>query len=356
MDKLEMSRRQEETLAKVTGGRKTKGSGSQWTDQTDVRDNRLDVEFAFATECKSTGGQSIAVDRKMLAKVIEQAGGERPALALRIYANDRYDVLYDWVAVPLADFAEMVEKLNHPAALTLLQTPDWDSLPPEEMEKFRQQFEEAWARNGPLQPIQAREAFEVAVPSEAGPTMDEHRELMNQYAVAEAGRRDLEDKVKALQHMIATAEAESPLAMAVQLGAAQNDIRYLRGIVGVLRQQAEAGSGRRNELQANMAAPPPARPDGTPKLPWSVVFKDTMADGKPRVHLVHYDATGVMTTREIPEGAEVRVGPIGAGSERALFVDGARIRAGQLYVNGSLLATIDPDEFISPAPSAIDQS
>lgn len=105
-----MARLHEEYLAELFGGRKSRGSGSQWQDPADGRNNRLtEVEFAFAWDGKSTAGLGVTIDLKMIAKIREQAGGERPALGLRWYGTeDLQRVTEDWVAVQAADFAEML--------------------------------------------------------------------------------------------------------------------------------------------------------------------------------------------------------------------------------------------------------
>jgi hypothetical protein len=105
-----MARLHEEFLAELFGGRKSAGSGSQWQDQADGRNNRLTApEFAFAWDGKSTLGKGITVDRAMLAKIREQAGGERPAIGLRFYdTDDLQRVGEDWVAITAADFAELL--------------------------------------------------------------------------------------------------------------------------------------------------------------------------------------------------------------------------------------------------------
>lgn len=105
-----MARLHEEYLAELFGGRKTRGSGSQWQDPADGRNNRLtEPEFAFAWDGKSTAGLGITIDLKMIAKIREQAGGERPALGLRWYGTeDLQRVTEDWVAITAADFAELL--------------------------------------------------------------------------------------------------------------------------------------------------------------------------------------------------------------------------------------------------------
>lgn len=107
-----MGRVHEEFLVKILGGRKTKASGSQWTDQMDGRHGRHLQEFAFAWDGKSTLAKSIGVTRAMWEKAKEQAGGERPMLPLRFYNTEKLDVGLDLVVIDLNDFAEMLERVN----------------------------------------------------------------------------------------------------------------------------------------------------------------------------------------------------------------------------------------------------
>lgn len=104
----EMGDRHEVHLAGVFGGTKTRASGSQWSDQGDVR-NDHDDPFAFCVDGKSTLGKQVAVTRDMIAKIREQAQGEIPALGLRWYGNANLDdVDEDWVAVPGGDWEEVL--------------------------------------------------------------------------------------------------------------------------------------------------------------------------------------------------------------------------------------------------------
>lgn len=104
----QMGEKHEAYLAEVLSGTKTRGSGSKWFDQGDVRNNH-DEPFAFCADGKSTLGKSIGVTREMLAKIREQAQGERPAIGLRFYGNANLDdVDEDWVAVQGADFEELL--------------------------------------------------------------------------------------------------------------------------------------------------------------------------------------------------------------------------------------------------------
>jgi hypothetical protein len=78
----------------------------------DGRNNRLTVPYAFAWDGKSTLGRSIGVSLSMWDKAVEQAGGERPMLGLRFYANERLDVLRDLVVVNAYDMSEMLAELR----------------------------------------------------------------------------------------------------------------------------------------------------------------------------------------------------------------------------------------------------
>jgi len=108
-DRNEMARLHEEFLAELHDGRNSRGSGQTWQDPGDGRGNRLTTGFAFAWDGKSTCGKGIPVDRATIAKIREQAGGERPEIALRFYdTEDLERVGEDWIAIPAADFGELL--------------------------------------------------------------------------------------------------------------------------------------------------------------------------------------------------------------------------------------------------------
>jgi hypothetical protein len=100
----------EKYLAKLFGGRQTRGSGNQWKDPADGRNDHHEP-YAFAWDGKSTLSASISITRLMWAKIVEQAGGERPMLAIRFYDNQLLDVGHDLVLVRADDLAEMREEL-----------------------------------------------------------------------------------------------------------------------------------------------------------------------------------------------------------------------------------------------------
>lgn len=98
----------EKVLAEWFGGRPTRGSGNQWNGPMDGRQDRYRRCFAFAWDGKSTRGMSIGVGRRMWNKAVEQAGGERPMLALRFYDTDSLQVGLDLAVIDMDDFRELV--------------------------------------------------------------------------------------------------------------------------------------------------------------------------------------------------------------------------------------------------------
>ena len=108
-DRNKMAQLHEQYLADLTGGRKSRASGATWQDPADGRDNRITTEFAFAWDGKSTTTKSITIDLAMLAKLREQAGGERPMLGLRWYGTeDLARISEEWVVINAADFGELL--------------------------------------------------------------------------------------------------------------------------------------------------------------------------------------------------------------------------------------------------------
>lgn len=104
-----MSKAHEADVAERLGCRQSRGSGNQWANPIDGRQSRYRKRFAFAFDAKATRGESIGVGRRMWAKAVHQAGGERPMLALRFYRNDRlseYDP--DLAVLSMDDLEEML--------------------------------------------------------------------------------------------------------------------------------------------------------------------------------------------------------------------------------------------------------
>jgi hypothetical protein len=105
----QMSDAHEVTLAKLLDGRRATGSGNQFNDQMDGRNQRYDQPYALAWDGKSTLGKSVGVSREMWLKAQQQAGGETPMLALRWYVDERLTVGQDLVVLDLHDFVEILE-------------------------------------------------------------------------------------------------------------------------------------------------------------------------------------------------------------------------------------------------------
>lgn len=102
-----MSDEHEKYLAKVLGGRRTRGSGNQPANPMDGRHSGMVEPFAFAWDGKSTFGKSISVTEEMWLKAEEQCLDERPMLALRWYRTERLEVGLDLVTISLDDFLEL---------------------------------------------------------------------------------------------------------------------------------------------------------------------------------------------------------------------------------------------------------
>lgn len=107
----------EEHLAEVYGGRQTRGSGNQPANPMDVRSHRYDETVAFAIDGKSTRAASMSIPRTMLEKAREQAHGERPAIAVRFYDDDRLRSYDDWLLVQEDDALELLERSRRLSAI-----------------------------------------------------------------------------------------------------------------------------------------------------------------------------------------------------------------------------------------------
>lgn len=108
--KNRMGDHHEAHLVETYGGRRTRGSGSQWRDQTDVRHHRYHEAVAFAFDGKSTRAASMSIKRSDLDKLVEQAHGERPCMAIRFYSDDRLRFFEDWALLREDDLLELIER------------------------------------------------------------------------------------------------------------------------------------------------------------------------------------------------------------------------------------------------------
>jgi hypothetical protein len=102
------SRRQEERIAEVTGGRRVPGSGASLYARGDVKDDQ------YLWECKQTKHASLRVTWDWLAKITRQAlaAGKRPALAIELRCQAPTDRMVEtqWVVVPLSEWRRIQEE------------------------------------------------------------------------------------------------------------------------------------------------------------------------------------------------------------------------------------------------------
>lgn len=104
----QMSDAHEIFLAGLFHGRRSVNSGSQFNDAADGR-NELGTIFPLAWDGKSTLGKSQSITLPTWDKLLYQAQGLRPVLALRWYATERLDVGRDLVVLDAHDFVEILE-------------------------------------------------------------------------------------------------------------------------------------------------------------------------------------------------------------------------------------------------------
>jgi hypothetical protein len=103
----EMSDRHERFLADLLDGQMSKGSGNQFNNPMDGRNNRNQAH-ALAWDGKSTFAGSVAVSREMWAKAVVQSHDQIPMLALRFYNNYTLEPVRDLVVLDAHDFAEIL--------------------------------------------------------------------------------------------------------------------------------------------------------------------------------------------------------------------------------------------------------
>lgn len=83
------SNKQEERLAKLSGGRTQAGSGAVWSSKGDVKQTRqTPTEDSFLLECKYTDAESFRVSTDLWAEIEHKAmiaeAGRKPAIQLEI--------------------------------------------------------------------------------------------------------------------------------------------------------------------------------------------------------------------------------------------------------------------------------
>lgn len=165
------------------------------------------------------------------------------------------------------------------------------------------------------------------------PTLDQHREVINQYAEARAkltntaAERDgLRQQLEALQ------SAQVDAARMAQLEAENEQLRADQGfkaqVIAGLRDQLAGGPDSvRSMQQAAMASPPP-------RFPWLSIFQvhDPTAPSGSRLTGIYYDALGNMDSREVHS---IRI-ENEINNDPRLIVNEHLVRAGELWVDGRL--------------------
>jgi hypothetical protein len=332
-------------LAEINHGTKTKSSGNQWHDQGDGR-NTHDEPFAFCWDGKSTRGKQIAVTLDMIAKIREQAQGERPQIGLRWYGNDALDiVLEDWIAVTDADFEEMklaairVAELETQVADLIDQAAMTDSLQDtlgkaeEDNTRLRRELDEA-------------QEAEIGLRTELGEVRD-HRDSLREEN--ERLRQDLE---------IATEQRDLEGRNALRLAA---DVREVQAALVQAREAVAAASGPGDTVQAlqeilhatvadrdrwKELAEATRRgkliPPYVPRMPWTVVYQ-VLLSGRTESAGLYYDDDGRITPFTV---STVRIErSFGPSNRPRLIVNDHVVRDGDLYISGKLMVracTADP--------------
>lgn len=100
----------EADIAEDIAGSLTKGSGNQWHNQGDAKNNERETPFPITADGKSTLGKSIAVSLTMWRKIVEQTFGQIPTLWLRFYKDESLrEIEEDLVVIRRRDFNEILQ-------------------------------------------------------------------------------------------------------------------------------------------------------------------------------------------------------------------------------------------------------
>lgn len=106
----QMADSHEADIAEWIAGSQTKGSGNQWHNQGDAKNNERKLPFPVTADGKSTLGKSIGVSLGMWRKIVEQTFGQIPTLFLRFYRDESLRIVEeDLVVLRARDFVEILE-------------------------------------------------------------------------------------------------------------------------------------------------------------------------------------------------------------------------------------------------------
>jgi hypothetical protein len=108
----------EADIAEWIAGSQTKGSGNQWHNQGDAKNNERQTPFPITADGKSTLGKSIAVSISMWKKIVEQTFGQIPTLFLRFYRDESLRIVEeDLVVLRARDFMEILQAARRGALI-----------------------------------------------------------------------------------------------------------------------------------------------------------------------------------------------------------------------------------------------
>lgn len=296
----------EQHLAEIFGGRKTKDSGSQWTDPADGA-NHHDDPFAFRWDGKSTKAASIAVTLKMIEKICEQAGGERPGLAFLFYGNDALTkVLADWVAVKDVDFSEVLEAARA--------------------------FAEVVAY------LRRIEAIDPGVYATPAGVIEAFSSLITEHEGSQIAYEAIAGELEALRGQLTVAEealatARSTTGVIVAGGGGGSSSSAGGGGGGASGTSGIAAVGGGGGGGGGVAVSAPPVPEYIPQLPWTVVHQVHLED-RTALSGLQYDQLGHRQTFEVKTVVVERA--LDGSNRPRLMVNGVRVPHGDLYVDGKL--------------------
>lgn len=370
--KIKGSRKHEEDFAGLIGGTRVPGSGSQWHNKGDAANQHF-TPFAFRGDCKCTQGQSIAVSKAMLRKLLEDAGAERPALPLRFYRNERLDIEYDLVAILADDFGELLENARRTAELEgeiaplaadladyrdkvqpqlaeyealkarvaqamLVSVPD--HFTDEQLADFAQQLTEAMASGqqvrwaDPEDSAPAPDATFAAMSDALIAAQDRQAELEGQLTEQRERADDLERQASGavpVQHEPGEAERLQGALDEVKnhLIQSHQENDRIMGLLHEAHQELET-------LRAAQAVPQPDAPAqeavDIPQVPWMVVQQVKLPGDRVAMTANWWDESWHPHPTVV---RSIRLEPDGPATER-LIVNDRRVREGDLYICGKL--------------------
>jgi hypothetical protein len=101
----------EHSVQELLDLRSTPGSGNQWHDPSDGR-SRSDDPYKIMVDCKHTEAKSCSLNGAVLQGWWDRATGLGYHFALPVHMEGMEGRQKEWVAIPLDDYAELVDKIR----------------------------------------------------------------------------------------------------------------------------------------------------------------------------------------------------------------------------------------------------